>query len=53
MKKIRAFVSSQSGATSIEYAIIASGITLAIVTTVNGLGTVVNGMFTSVQVALK
>ena len=53
MKTIRAFVSSQSAATSIEYAIIASGVALVIVAAVNGLGTTVNGMFTSVQVALK
>jgi pilus assembly protein Flp/PilA len=53
MSKLLAFFSDESGATSIEYAILASCIAVVIVAAVNNLGTSVNGKFTSVQVALK
>jgi pilus assembly protein Flp/PilA len=42
-----------SGATAIEYALIAAGIAAVIITAVNGVGTTVNGMFTSVSSSLK
>ena len=38
-----------SGATAIEYALIAAGIALAIITAVNGVGSSVSGLFTSVS----
>jgi pilus assembly protein Flp/PilA len=47
------FLSDQSGATAIEYALIAAGIALAIITAVNGLGTTLNSRFASVNTALK
>ncbi len=47
------FLRDDSGATAIEYAIIASGIAVAIVAAVNGLGSGVNGLFTNVSTALK
>ncbi|WP_159010093.1 Flp family type IVb pilin [Bradyrhizobium sp. S69] len=47
------FLSDQSGATAIEYGLIAAGIALAIVTTVNTLGTNLNGQFTSINTGLK
>jgi pilus assembly protein Flp/PilA len=47
------FLRGNSGATSIEYAIMASGIAVAVIATVNGLGTTVNASYTSVSVALK
>jgi len=54
MKKlIERFAVEDSGATAIEYALIAAGIALAIITTVNGLGTQVNTMFGSVSSSLK
>jgi pilus assembly protein Flp/PilA len=53
MNKLLAFFSDESGATSIEYALIASCIAAVIIASVNNLGTSVNGKFTSVQVALK
>ena len=52
-KIIRAFLSDQSGATSIEYAIMASCIAVAIVATVNGLGAKVLAKYTSVSTALN
>ncbi len=47
------FLSDQSGATAIEYGLIAAGIALAIITTVNTLGTNLNGQFTSINTGLK
>ena len=43
----------QAGATAIEYALIAAGISIAIVAVVAGLGTQLNTTFTSVSSALK
>jgi pilus assembly protein Flp/PilA len=47
------FLRDHKAATAIEYALIASGIALAIVATVTALGTQVNGMFTSVSSAFN
>jgi pilus assembly protein Flp/PilA len=47
------FLSNQSGATAIEYGLIAAGIALAIIAAVNGLGTTLNGTFTSISSSLK
>ncbi len=47
------FWRDQSGATAIEYALIASGIAVAIATTVMSLGTTVNGLYTDVATAMK
>jgi len=47
------FVRDESGATAIEYGLIAAGIALAIITVVNGLGTQLNTKFTSISTSLK
>lgn len=47
------FWSDESGATAIEYGLIAAGIALAIITVVNNLGTTLNGTFTSVNNGIK
>jgi pilus assembly protein Flp/PilA len=47
------FLSDESGATAIEYGLIAAGIALAIIAIVNGLGTNLNGVFNSVNNSLK
>jgi pilus assembly protein Flp/PilA len=47
------FRNDESGATAIEYGLIAAGIALAIIATVNGLGTNLNNVFTSVNTSLK
>ena len=47
------FLADQSGATAIEYAIIAGGLSIMIVVAVNGLGTTLNGTFASVNSSLK
>ena len=47
------FVKDQSGATAIEYGLIAAGISVAIIAVVQGIGTRLNATFTSVQTSLK
>ena len=47
------FVKDESGATAIEYGLIAAGISVAIIAVVSTLGTNLNATFTSVQTALK
>jgi pilus assembly protein Flp/PilA len=47
------FWSDESGATAIEYGLIAAGIALAIITAVNTLGTSLNATFTSVNGGLN
>jgi pilus assembly protein Flp/PilA len=53
MPIIFSFFADKSGATAIEYALIAGGISIAIIAGVNGLGTTVNSTYTSVSIALK
>jgi pilus assembly protein Flp/PilA len=50
---IARFVKDQSGATAIEYGLIAAGIALAIITVVNGLGSNLNTKFASINASLK
>jgi pilus assembly protein Flp/PilA len=47
------FIADQSGATAIEYCLIAVGISIVIITAVNGIGTTLNTRFTSVNSSLK
>jgi pilus assembly protein Flp/PilA len=47
------FVKDESGATAIEYGLIAAGISLAIIAAVNGLGTNLGSKFTSINTSLK
>ena len=46
------FLRDESGATAIQYGLIAAGIAVAIITVVKGLGTRLKATFTSVQNAL-
>lgn len=50
---IRKFWSDESGATAIEYGLIAAGIALAIITVVNSLGSTLNDKFTSISTSLQ
>jgi len=50
---IARFVKDESGATAIEYGLIAAGISLAIIAVVNGLGTNLNTKFTTINSSLK
>jgi pilus assembly protein Flp/PilA len=47
------FLSDESGATAIEYGLIAAGISLAIIAAVNGLVTNLSAQFTSINASLK
>ena len=47
------FVRDESGATAIEYGLIAAGIALAIISVVNGLGTNLRARFTSINSSLR
>lgn len=47
------FVKDESGATAIEYGLIAAGISVAIIAAVNGLGGKLNSNFTTISSSLK
>jgi pilus assembly protein Flp/PilA len=47
------FLSDESGATAIEYGLIAAGISIAIIVVVNGLGSNLNTKFDSINTSLK
>jgi pilus assembly protein Flp/PilA len=47
------FLRDETGATAIEYGLIAAGISIAIIAVVANLGSSLNTTFTSVQTALK
>jgi pilus assembly protein Flp/PilA len=53
MKALRKFLADETGATAIEYGLIAAGISLAIIAAVNGLGTNLKTKFTSINTSLK
>jgi pilus assembly protein Flp/PilA len=52
-RMVMKFWSDESGATAIEYGLIAAGIALAIITVVNSLGTTLNDKFGSISTSLK
>ena len=47
------FVGDECGATAIEYALIAGGISIVIVTAVNGVGTALSTKFSDVSASIK
>ena len=47
------FIAAESGATAIEYGLIAAGLSLAIIAVVNGLGVRLNSRFTAINSSLK
>ena len=47
------FLADQSGATAIEYCLIAVGLSIVILAAVNGLGTQLNAKFTSINSSIK
>lgn len=49
---LKRFLADESGATAIEYGLIAAGLSLAIISTVNGLGTRLNTRFASISSSL-
>jgi pilus assembly protein Flp/PilA len=53
MKTFKRFAKDESGATAIEYGLIAAGISVAIITVVQGLGTKLNNTFANITSAIK
>jgi pilus assembly protein Flp/PilA len=53
MAILKSFLRDESGATAIEYGLIAAGISVAIIVVVQGLGTKLNSTFGSVSNALN
>ena len=53
MRTVSRFLSDESGATAIEYGLIAAGIAVAIIGAVQALGTALDTTFDSVATALK
>jgi pilus assembly protein Flp/PilA len=53
MTILTSFVRDESGATAIEYGLIAAGIAVAIITVVQGLGTKLSDTFTNITAAIK
>jgi pilus assembly protein Flp/PilA len=50
---LKRFADNESGATAIEYGLIAAGISVAIIAVVKNVGTTLNSTFTTVQTSLK
>jgi pilus assembly protein Flp/PilA len=50
---ISKFLADQSGATAIEYCMIAAGISIVIVVVVNGIGSQLSTKYTAVNTALQ
>ena len=53
MARLVAFLKDQSGATAIEYGLIAAGIAVVIIAAVNMVGTALNSTFTNIANQLK
>ena len=53
MRLLSKFLSDESGATAIEYGLIAAGIALAIIAAVKGVGTALTTNFTTISTQLK
>ncbi len=53
MSKVFAFLKDESGATAIEYGLIAAGISVVIIATVNTIGTTLNGKFNDISTQHK
>jgi pilus assembly protein Flp/PilA len=53
MRLIKDFLKDESAATAIEYGLIATGIAVAIIPVITGLGTKLKTTFSSISTALK
>ena len=53
MKTLKRFAKDESGATAIEYGLIAAGISVAIITVVQGLGTKLSTTFSNITTKLN
>ena len=53
MQLVARFLCDEAGATAIEYGLIAAGISVVIIASVNAIGTSLNGKFDSISTQLK
>jgi len=53
MSRVFAFLKDESGATAIEYGLIAAGISIVIIASVNAVGTSLNSRFDTISTQLK
>ena len=53
MAVLKSFLRNESGATAIEYGLIAAGISVAIITVVQGVGSKLTGTFTDIKTKLN
>ncbi len=53
MKIIRSFLADETGATAIEYGLIAAGISIVIITAVQGIGTKISTNFKNISTSLR
>ena len=52
-KTFARFLKNESGATAIEYCLIAAGLSIVIITAVNGIGNTLNAKFATIGASLK
>jgi pilus assembly protein Flp/PilA len=52
-RQLAAFIANESGATAIEYGVIAAGIALAILPVITGVGTHLKSTFQTISSAVK
>ena len=53
LRLVSRFLRDESGATAIEYCLIAVGLSIVIITAVNGIGSTLNTNFSSINTSLK
>ena len=53
MSSVFRFLKDELGATAIEYGLIAAGISIVIIASVNAIGTNLNGKFNTISTQLK
>ena len=53
MSRVVAFLKDESGATAIEYGLLAAGISIVIIASVNSIGTTLNTNFNTISTQLK
>ncbi len=53
LQLVSRFLNDESGATAIEYCLIAVGLSIVIITAVNGIGSTLNTNFSSINTSLK
>ena len=53
MSSVFAFLKNESGATAIEYGLIAAGISIVIIASVNAIGSSLNTSFSTISTQLK